>query len=161
MRFVANGMLGKLARWLRLAGYDVIYMGRTNLPPEGQDERILETVNEEGGVLLTADVQLHRRALRQGLRSVLIRETEVAGQLAEISRRLGERIEIIPEKSRCSVCNGTLTPVAKDTVEGMVPEKVLMTNDFWRCTNCGKIYWRGKHWKNITEEVNKYNDLLK
>ncbi|MEM2890167.1 MAG: Mut7-C RNAse domain-containing protein [Candidatus Hadarchaeum sp.] len=162
MKFVADGMLGKLARWLRLAGHDVVYIGKLNLPSEKQDEEMLEIASKEKGILLTADVVLHKRATKSGLKSILIRETEIAKQLVEISRRLGKRIEIVPENSRCPICNGPLTSVEKNEINNVVPEKVLIANDsFWRCTDCRKIYWKGKHWKNIIETMNQYENMMK
>lgn len=161
MRFIADGMLGKLARWLRLAGHDVIYTGKLNLSLENQDKKILDIVSRERRILLTADVALYKRAIKSGLTSILIRETEIAKQLVEISRRLGKRMKIVPENSRCPICNGTLTPVQKNTINNMVPEKVLTANDhFWRCTYCDKIYWKGKHWKNIIETMNQYENIM-
>lgn len=162
MKFVADEMLGKLARWLRLAGHDVVYIGKLKLPPKRQDEKILEILSNEGGVLLTGDVVLYKRAAKSGLKSILIRETEIARQLVEISKLLGERIEIVPENSRCPICNGSLTPIEKSAVKNTIPEKVLIANDsFWRCNGCNKIYWKGKHWENIIETVKQYENMMK
>jgi len=161
MKFLADGMLGKLTRWLRLAGHDVIYLGKSTLPPEKQDEDLLQAAKSGERILLTSDVQLHKRAIKAGLKSVLIRGTDVASQLAEISRRLGVKMEIVPENSRCPLCNGKLDLVERSSIEKLVPENVLKTSNlFWRCTECQKIYWRGRHWEKIIETVKQYRKAV-
>jgi uncharacterized protein with PIN domain len=161
MKFLADGMLGKLTRWLRLAGHDVIYLSKSTLPPEKQDEDLLQAAKSGERILLTSDVQLHKRAIKAGLKSVLIRGTDVASQLAEISRRLGVKMEIAPENSRCPLCNGKLDPVERSSIEKLVPENVLKTSNlFWRCTECQKIYWRGRHWEKIIETVKQYRKAV-
>lgn len=162
MKFIADGMLGKLARWLRLAGHDVAYIGDAKLPPEKQDDALLERAKSEKRVLLTSDLDLHKRAMKAGLGSTFIKGGDVTSQLAEISKHVGEKMEITPENSRCPVCNGTLELVEKDQIEGLVPKSVLKTNDeFWRCVECGKVYWHGGHWKTIIEMASRYNRMAK
>jgi uncharacterized protein with PIN domain len=161
MKFMADGMLGRLARWLRLAGHDVAYIGDMQVPPEGQDDVLLERAKLEGRTLLTCDLALHRRARRAGIRTAFIGTKDIVSQLAEISKRSGERIEIDPENSRCPVCNGTLEPAASKEVRGLVPETVARTGrEFWRCVDCGKIYWKGRHWKSIIEMASRYNRMM-
>ena len=162
MKFIADGMLGKLARWLRLAGHDVAYIGDEKLPPEEQDDALLERAKSGKRILLTADLALHKRAVKAGLGSTFIRGSDVALQLAEISKQVGEKMEITPENSRCPVCNGTLELAKKDQIEGLVPKNVLKTYDeFWQCVECGKVYWHGGHWKTIIEMASRYNDIVK
>ncbi len=161
MRFIADGMLGKLARWLRLAGHDVLYVGDLKVTPEKQDYFLLERKAAERRTLLTADLELHKRAIKSGGASVLVQGKDVVSQLVELSKRVGEKIEISPESSRCPVCNGTLAPVAKAKVEKSVPESVIKSNqNFWQCQICGKIYWQGGHWKTIIEMASQYNSRL-
>lgn len=162
MKFIADGMLGKLARWLRLAGHDVTYIGDANLQPEEQDDGLLERAKIEKRVLLTADLDLHKRAMKAGIGSTFVRGSDVVSQLVEISNRIGQRIEVTPENSRCPVCNGTLELADNTKIEGLVPENVLKAHsEFWRCVECNKVYWRGTHWKNIIEMASRYNRMLK
>lgn len=161
MNFIVDGMLGKLARWLRLAGHDVVYIGDENLPPKNQDDSLLKRTKSERRMLLTADLDLHKRAIKSGTESIFIRESDVVSQLVEISKKIGQKIEITPENSRCPVCNGTLEQVEKLNIERLVPENVFKTNDeFWRCVKCGKVYWRGGHWKTIIEMASRYNSMV-
>ncbi|MCK4405879.1 MAG: DUF5615 family PIN-like protein, partial [Hadesarchaea archaeon] len=92
MRFVADGMLGKLARWLRLAGHDVIYIGNLKVPASEQDDVLLELAKLKRRVLLTCDLALHRRAKRVGIRSAYVESDDVVEQLVEVSKRCGRRI---------------------------------------------------------------------
>ncbi|HID60536.1 MAG TPA: hypothetical protein EYP46_01590 [Hadesarchaea archaeon] len=160
MKFVADGMLGKLARWLRLAGHDVIYIDNLRASAVDQDEILLNLAKLEKRELLTCDLLLYRRARKSGIRTTFIRTSDVVSQLAEISKKSGHKIEINPENSRCPTCNGLLKPVGKEKIVEFVPRTVLKTRrEFWRCSKCGKIYWYGKHWKTIIEIASRYNKL--
>ena len=72
MKFVTDGMLGKLTRWLRLAGHDVIYIGDLGVPANEQDNILISRANGEKRILLTCDVDLHRRARKTGSKSIFI-----------------------------------------------------------------------------------------
>lgn len=159
MRFLADGMLGKLTRWLRLAGQDVVYVGELKVPAEKQDSYLVRRARTERRILLTKDVELYRRACKEGVRAVLLRGTTIPSLLREISSECGSRIEINQEKSRCPVCNGTLRKKKAEEVEDVLPAGVRRgKKTFWVCSGCGKIYWRGKHWENIlktAEEIRR------
>lgn len=162
MKFIADGMLGKLARWLRLAGYNVKYVGDLQVPAREQDEVLLSQAQAENYILLTCDIDLHRRAKRAGVKSTFIQSNDVVEQLAEVSKRCGRRIRIRPENSRCPMCNGLLELASKSDVESEVPATVLkIQREFWRCSSCGKIYWKGSHWKTIVEMAARYNRMLR
>lgn len=162
MRFIADGMMGKLARWLRLAGHDVVYIGDENLPPGDQDDLLLARAKLENRTLLTSDLALHRRARKAGVRCTFIRADDVVSQLIEVSKQIGQRIEITPESSRCPVCNGSLRPAGRGEIKGLVPETVARTHqEFWKCNRCQKVYWRGRHWKTIIDMASDYNRRVK
>ena len=162
MKFIADGMLGKLARWLRLAGHDVLYIGDLRVPANEQDKFLVGRAKTEKRALLTCDIDLHRSARRAGIRSVFIESTDVVDQLVEVSKRCGRRIRIEPENSRCPMCNGTLELAGKSEVEGKIPAEVIRAQrEFWRCENCGKIYWHGKHWKTILRVASEYGRRIK
>lgn len=160
--FITDGMLGKLTRWLRLAGYDVVYIGDLNLPPEEQDSFLMEFARSEGRELLTSDLRLHLKARRAGVRSTFIGAGDVVSQMVELCRKTGRKLDLDPEKSRCPACNGELSHADRGSVAGSVPEGVLeQQEEFWRCERCGKIYWKGKQWKSILKTVQRYNQLMK
>lgn len=160
-KFITDGMLGKLTRWLRLAGQNVICVNDFSLPPEEEDNFLLEKAEGESGVLITRDLNLHRRGLKKGIDTILLKdEGDVPKQLAKISKSVKGKIEINMGDSRCPVCNGELTQVDKSSIDDEVPETVLEKNErFWKCGDCGKIYWPGSHWKKIKKTIEKYEHL--
>lgn len=161
MKFIADGMLGKLTRWLRLAGQNVIYIGDLRVPAERQDDVLIEQAKNEKRRLLTCDIELHRRAKKNGIKSVFIRGDNVATQLVQLSRQCGQTVRIDLKNSRCPMCNGELELTPKSHIQKKVPSAVFKTREkFWRCKSCGKIYWQGTHWKTIAEIAERYERML-
>ncbi|WFO76162.1 hypothetical protein J4526_04840 [Desulfurococcaceae archaeon MEX13E-LK6-19] len=154
-RFVVDTMLGNVARWLRLLGYDVIY-GR-----KLEDWKILMIADKEDRIILTRDRGLHHRALSKGLKSILLEQDTMEERLAYLALKTGIRLYVDIEKSRCPICNGELVKVGKDVVKGRVPPRVYEKHsDFWVCKKCGKIYWMGRHWKGIEETLKRAREIL-
>lgn len=142
-RFAADEMLGSLARWLRLMGYNTTYA------KDVEDSKILEIAMEENRYLLTRDKELSQRIGEQGL---YVECDVLDEQLRQVSARF--QLEPDPDRARCTVCNGELRTVTKQEAVGHVPEGALENNPiFYVCTGCGKYYWRGSHWKNITKRL--------
>ncbi len=142
-RFAVDEMLGSLAKWLRIMGYDTSYEKYIT------DTKILESSRKEGRILLTRDKELARRAGGKGL---LIGSDDVDEQLREVVRVFG--LSFDEAQTRCSVCNAGLLPVGSEEVEREVPPGVLQRNkDFFRCEGCGRIYWKGSHWSNIRSHL--------
>lgn len=141
LRFVADNMLGKLARWLRMMGYDTLYM------ISGDDEDITKITASEGRILLTRDRQL---TMRKGVSSFYVDEIELEKQLKSVSSEFG--LTFSEKSMRCSDCNGELMTIDRELVNGAVPEGVFERNQtFYKCGMCGKIYWKGSHWKRIMD----------
>lgn len=160
MEFITDGMLGKLTRWLRLAGQNVICVNDYDLQPEEEDEFLLDRAEKDSRILITRDKELHRRAFKRNLESILLEEEEIPKQMFEVSKSLGKEIEIELDFSRCPVCNGEIEPVDKEEVEEDVPGPVLEENQrFWKCESCGKVYWPGSHWEKIEETAKKFQKL--
>lgn len=145
-RFLLDGMLGALARWLRICGYDAEYI--RSVP----DEELIRRAAEEGRVLLTRDRLLYRKAVRAGVEALMVEGESDAEKLASVSRRFS--LELDPERSRCPQCDAPLAAVDREAVQGKVPPRTFEAYDeFWVCSSCGKVYWRGSHWRNIVETV--------
>jgi uncharacterized protein with PIN domain len=145
-RFIVNTMLGNIARWLRMLGYDTLYDRKY------EDWKILQIAEKENRIIITRDRGLHRRALNRGLKSIYLEMDDIAERLAYIAYVTGIRLYIDLERSRCPICNGELRKVSKEEVKGKVPPKVYrLHDDFWICTRCGKVYWIGSHWRKIEE----------
>jgi len=160
MKFIVDGMLGKLMRWLRLSGHDTLYVD--DLDARGDEDRsLLEVARSQGRILLTSDSELYRRAKKRNVKCALLKGENVVEQLLDISKFLGKKIEIDFENSRCPACNGELMEVGQSEVEGLVPEKVMRVHQkFWVCERCRKVYWEGSHWKNIRETAEKYERMV-
>jgi hypothetical protein len=143
MRFVVDAMLGKLARWLRILGYDTLY------DPHIEDRQLIELAEATGRVLLTADRELmkHRRAEKHLISSGAWRE-----QLLEVTRAYPP-----PECglfSRCLECNSLLEDVEREAVRERVPPHVYREQrTFMRCPRCDRIYWRGTHFKRVRSHL--------
>jgi uncharacterized protein with PIN domain len=136
-------MLGTLARWLRIMGYDAVY------ERDRSDDRIVEDAQAQGRVLLTRDKAL---AGRMGEAGMFI----ASDQLEEQLRQVWKAFSLKPDQdmARCTVCNGELEPLVEEDAKDKVPEGVfLMNREFFHCRSCGKVYWRGTHWLNIMKRL--------
>ncbi len=137
MRFVCDVMLGRLARWLRLAGFDTLYGAQAT------DQELAATCRGEGRWLLTRD---RRLASAAGPRVVLLRGVQVEEQLAEVCTRLSLAARQQRWLSRCPRCNAPLREAAREAVAVRVPPYVAAhAQAFWECTDCGQVYWPGTH----------------
>ena len=137
MKFVADEMLGKLAKWLRIMGIDVEY---ENPFP---DDLLLKKGTKENRVILTRDRKiLNKKNLPE---CVLIEDDYPYDQLIYLLRRY----DIAPLErafSRCIGCNCELKDISREEIEGRVPPYVFATQKEYRiCPGCGKVYWAGTH----------------
>ena len=101
MKFLADGMLGKLARWLRMQGQDVTFSVRFS------DKVLLDLTKVEERGLLTKDFVLYKRAISRGLDSFYVEGKTESNRLAEVSKRYGLTLSVDMAKSHCPICNGT------------------------------------------------------
>jgi uncharacterized protein with PIN domain len=136
-RFVTDAMLGKLTKWLRVMGFDVIY------DPATTDVRLLQCAEREGRILLTRDRYLMRR--RAPARRLYIESDYYYEQVRQVvyAFSLTDRIEAF---TRCIRCNAPLRAIAKQVVAGRVPPYVYTTQmTFKHCALCDRLYWGGTH----------------
>jgi uncharacterized protein len=144
MRFIADIMLGKLARYLRMAGNDVLYFNNIS------DDDILRIAKDQDRVILTRDsLMLKRKDCKNGIiSSMLIKNDGFLEQLKQVKDELG--LNLAPLLCRCLKCNALLEKVGKPDIEGEVPPYVFKTQEnFLHCASCSKYYWRGTHYENI------------
>lgn len=155
MKFITDGMLGKLTRWLRLLGFDVEYAN------DMEDKALMTTAKKEKRILLTRDLELFQQANAHGIDAFLVEGRTEAERLAFMSKKFGLPLEIDITVSRCPKCNTQIKRVAKDFVSDKV-EKATFTyyNEFWQCPNCGQIYWQGAHWKRIAKTLDEAKIIL-
>lgn len=147
-RFIADAMLGRLARWLRLLGWDTLYN------PRWEDNLLASLSLREGRVLLTRDRALFSRKLAPA--PVFIESDHLGDQLRQTLATL--RLEPQPERifTRCSVCNALVLPATPQEVAGIVPPFVLRHHDqFRRCPDCLRVYWSGTHRRLALERLSR------
>ncbi len=137
-RFTADRNLGKLAKWLRILGYDTVY-DRGNA-----DRAFFLKAGREGRIVLTRRRDIGRLA-RAG-RVFVVKADRVEAQIREVLDGLGLSPDPSRRLSRCLICNAVLTEVPMEEVEGRVPAYVRQTcGSFRGCPACGRIYWPGTH----------------
>lgn len=139
MKFALDTMLGHLLTWLRLLGFDTIYIR------EMDDLDILSFSKKDGRILVTRDRELVEKSRKSGVRAVLLEGVETVECLLKISEETGVTFRFSPEQSRCPTCNGSLS------ITSMEPLR-------WRCIHCGKEFWVGRHWKNIRKVLKKLEE---
>jgi uncharacterized protein with PIN domain len=143
-KFVADRMLGRLARYLRMLGYDVVY------PGEGDDIHLVHIARRDRRILLTRDAHF---AGRTDIRVVLITDGSIERQLKQVVEELRLRPDRV-SSCRCTLCNGNLEEVSRRKVKDLVPEHVYLSHEkFWVCSSCGHCYWPGSHWENLMKKM--------
>jgi len=150
VKFLADSMLGKLARWLRMLGQDVAY----NI--QLKDNELLDLAKKESRVLLSKDLELYKRAIARDIDAFFVEGKSESERLAEVANRYGLKLTIDMEKSHCPVCNTKLTAAPKEQLSGELKKNTFTYYEkFWKCPNCGQIYWQGAHWKQISNTLNE------
>jgi uncharacterized protein with PIN domain len=148
MKILCDQMLGTLAKWLRLLGFDTYYAGMSM-----KDEDLMAIAQRENRCFITRDKLLVQRVKRRDIPVIHIQTTNLEEQLHRVlkDKPLDETLFL----SRCSVCNTPLENINKEEVEDKVPEKVYAHQEiFWKCPGCQKIYWKGSHFDNIIKKIN-------
>ncbi|OGO06582.1 MAG: hypothetical protein A2Y73_04685 [Chloroflexi bacterium RBG_13_56_8] len=142
-RFVADATLGRLAKWLRIWGYNTLY----NVSWDAS--HLVRLARAEDRILLTRDVSL---AGRRGVWTLRVESEKLQDQLDELHCVLG--IGPMAPFIRCPVCNDLLEQIPKDRAWGQVPPYVFATQrEFRLCPSCNRFYWRGTHWERMREVV--------
>ena len=142
-RFLVDGTVGKLARWLRILGFDVSYVPQCDAPA------VVRLARQSGRIALTRNGGV---TARLGEAAILLESENLLGQLEQVVESVG-RDKCRPF-SRCSICNVRLERVEKVKVRGRVPEFVYATQDaFSCCPECGRYYWHGTHWDDMLGRV--------
>ena len=145
MKFIADNMLGRLAKWLRIMGYDTAYSSSIS------DGELLQRAAAEKRIILTRNHRLVTRAA--SCRLILVRYDNIWEQLRQVVRELNLNLRE-HVMTRCSVCNCKLVSVDRESIEGKVADYIFQTQqEFSRCPQCGRIYWKGSHYQRIRERL--------
>lgn len=148
MKFVADRMLGKLAKGLRMLGYDTVYYRGEGAYP------LTKLAREEGRVILTRNSKLLPKRPEDRINRIM--EDKPSLQLKELTQK---KIISLSKKallSRCLLCNILLNEIPREEAEGKVPDFIFYhQKKFFRCPQCLKIYWQGSHQKNMLKKVDE------
>jgi len=149
IKFVADNNVGKLARWLRLMGYDTL------LFKQKDDKQMISTALNENRVILTKDAQFMRRRLVTNgtLKVILIKQDAPGVQIQGVAKALNLDYHFAPF-SLCLECNQTLRPRSREEVQNLVPPRVFETQtQYMECPTCRRIYWQGTHWQTMCKKL--------
>ncbi|MFQ6086093.1 MAG: Mut7-C RNAse domain-containing protein [Candidatus Bathyarchaeia archaeon] len=151
-KFIADEMNGDLARWLRIMGYDCLYLtGEGNM-----DVRIIDEAKRRKRIVLTSDRDLFRKCLGEGVEAVYTSGGSREDRLANLIERLRLDASLGRRPLRCSLCNARLKKVGREEVSSKLPRELIERHgEFWTCPRCGKIYWEGSHWEEITKTIER------
>lgn len=147
-KFIIDLNVGRLAKWLRAMGYDALFVRDID------DGGLVQIAQREGRIILTRDRHLlERRVVTSGqIRALLLRDDHFIQQLRQVTTELG--LTAANDFTRCIECNAPLRDVDKPLVTDRVPPYVFQTQEeFKECPHCGKVYWRGTHWRNMSQEL--------
>lgn len=147
-RFMADAMLGRLARWLRILGYDTAYEKFIT------DEMLTERAFHEDRWLLTRDRRLVLRKLLRG-RHTLIISDHLDEQLRQLRDELHLPLDLSLDRGyRCADCNHQLVVIPREEAVSKVPPLVAEQHHrLMQCGYCGRLYWPGMHWTNIRRQL--------
>lgn len=145
MKFILTKELGRLAKWLRILGFDTEYFKQDNL-----SSLMVEALRDER-IILTRNQRLSRPS---GVKIVLIQAEKIKEQLVEALKKLNIKPLSDMMFSRCIICNEELVDIEREKIKDRVPEYVFKTQkDFITCPKCKRIYWQGTHWGNVAKTL--------
>jgi uncharacterized protein with PIN domain len=151
LRFIVDHNVGKLAKWLRMMGYDSLFFDGSD------DSHMVALALAEGRVILTRDSEImKRRLITSGrLKAVLIDSEEPERQMQQLMDTLELKRQFRPF-TLCLECNQPLVERSPEEVKDRVPPYVYKTqSQYMECPACQRIYWRGTHWEAMTRKLEK------
>ncbi len=152
LKFIVDHNVGKLTKWLRMMGYDTLFF-------DGEDDWLMvRAALAEDRIILTRDTQVMKRGVvtKGRIRAILIQSEEPEQQI----RQVVETLDLDCQSNLftiCLECNQPLEERTNQQVQGRVPPYVFQTQNYYmECPACHRIYWRGTHWRAMTEQVKKF-----
>jgi hypothetical protein len=146
MKFIADNMLGRLAKWLRIIGCDVLYF------QDIEDEELIRISLKENRIVLTRDTKLIKRLKNY----LFIKNDHIKDQLSQFL----DAFRIDPFENffkRCTVCNDLIKEIKKDEIKKFIPPYVYNTQSiFMRCPGCKRIYWGGTHKRRAEDRLKEF-----
>lgn len=147
--FIVDANAGKLARWLRMMGYDTLFFN------DIEDSHLVDIALKEGRVVLTRDTQIMRRrvATKGQLKVILAQDDDPKEQLRQVMKELNLDCRL-RQFTRCLECNHLLVSKSKEEVKDLVPPHVFRTQtQYMQCPSCLRIYWQGTHWQRMKKDL--------
>jgi len=154
LKFIVDNNVGKLAKWLRIMGYDTLFFN------DRDDSGMIAIALAEDRVILTRDTQImKRRVVTSGrLKAILIQSDEPERQMRQVINTLNLDWQFKPF-TICLECNQPLVERSKQQVKDLVPPYVFQTqSQYMECPACHRIYWRGTHWQAMTKKLEKFTE---
>lgn len=144
MKVLTDAMLGGLTTYLRMCGYDTVYVREAGLETDDEIRAYAET---DGRTLLTRDADLAARTAR----ALLLESREIETMLSTLAAA-GVDLSLPETPERCSTCNGVVESVgAEESTPEYAPAP--QTDAVWRCVGCGQYFWKGSHWEDVGETL--------
>ena len=153
LRFIVDHNVGKLAKWLRMMGYDSLFFDGAD------DSQMVAQALSEGRVILTRDSEImKRRVVNSGrLKAVLMHSEEPERQMRQLMDTLDLKSQLRPF-TLCLECNQPLVERSREEVQDRVPPYVYKTrNQYMECPACHRIYWQGTHWEAMLKRLEKFS----
>ena len=145
--FIADVHLGRLARMLRMLGFDTVYSNAFS------NAALISIAMEQDRILLSRNMAIGSK--HPALTTFFISHDEPEAQLENVLQHF-HLLQHVQPFSRCMVCNGILEPVSKEAVLVQLPEKTaIYYHEFWQCTDCKRIYWKGPHYNRMMRFIEK------
>lgn len=143
-KFIADEMNGDVARWLRIIGFDCLYIQGKEL-----DNKLIEIAATQKRILLTSDKELFKKAVYKGVNAHYISQAPIEEKLRELATKFNLDSYLRYLKYRCPICNNIL--IETDDLSRVPPKVRQQHKTILYCKKCDKYYWRGSHWKKINE----------
>ncbi len=158
MKFVVDNMYHRVARWLRMLGYDSIYN-------QGfVDQDFINIAKKENRIILTRDEDMKRRAHKLGLQAVTIDAPTLEERLIILHKELGIELKLLKKRSpRCTICNSEIRYIESEEITDKIQKQTqLHYQEFWICknANCSQIYWRGPHWEKMEKTLKDCREMI-
>jgi uncharacterized protein with PIN domain len=148
MTFVADCMLGRLAKWLRILGFDVLYF------PKAEDPALVEIARRDGRVLLTRDTGLIERTAKRPDR-LFVCSDDWEDQVVQVLDEYGLWDEVRPN-TRCIACNIPLKPLSREQARNLVTPYVGgRGSTFAVCSGCDRVFWQGTHYGEMEKKIER------
>jgi len=156
LKFIVDINVGRLAKWLRMMGYDTLLF-------DGDDDsRMIVNALREGRIVITKDTQVVKRGVITSgkLKAVLITSDDPELQMQKVMETLGLDSHFKPF-TICLECNHPLLERDRQEVEDRVPPHVLQTqSEYAECPACHRVYWKGTHWQAMTKKLQGFKEKL-